>query len=444
MWIEDLLKDIEKTKFSLHKLFKNPITNESISCIDYINLVLEDFLNKQKQLIISMNGLNKLELIENNFQNINNQTAHELSLKINCNSKLTNLLITYIYWKYMNPNSKLKHNVNMMIIKKIFKIKDSFKEHITPIACTTNCYLCKGYATVAIFDYDQSKLEFKCNTCGHSYKINLSDKSKAGGYRDVQYTKCNCHTCSTITSNINSKTINKFNELKDTCINLIEDSNQYIDLPSNFAMQNAYDIYMSNTNEQIDEILKYNPTSLEQFKNILNNISNSNYNNYDYETLLSKLENHGIVYHSKKKKPIKYKELFISYLLHTKNQNNCEEMFQKISSTIFNGDFFKYLNINNSRNDISINFNLSIINKSSSYFHISSKTNCERLKDYLYEDSLYINPYFINLSTHKSQNPSYRDELINEINSRIQDYSESRLKFVLNSLDSLEKFDSKN
>lgn len=100
---------------------KNPNTNEFITRDQYINIVQNDFLEKQKRIIISLGGLEGLYNLELKItHNVEYLTFRRYKFnELNCSKLLSQALLTYIYWKYRHPNCLVRDNANMIYIKKI-------------------------------------------------------------------------------------------------------------------------------------------------------------------------------------------------------------------------------------------------------------------------------------------------------------------------------------
>ncbi|NRT34110.1 hypothetical protein BJV38_003304 [Clostridium beijerinckii] len=440
MWKEQMIKDIEKTKFNPYKLFKNINTNEFITRDEYIDLSLQDFLDKQREIIISLNGL----VILNNLERKINHNIEYITLKsdkfneLNCGEKLSQALLTYIYWKYRNPNCIVRDHVNMTYIKKILGFKSKTETIITPIVHDSTCFICGGKTTLTIPSYADNRIIFNCNTCNHTYQTG-TDGSYSNDHLKNQYIMCNCKLCSDIKSRIHTKGIEWLNNLEETCTYLIKNGNEYIETPKNNYMQKAYNIYFDNqNNELIKEIFKYTPNSLAELLHITEIISNLY--DYDYETVLDELKKINIIFDAKKKTNTDIKIIMLRYLLNSRYTNYVtEEKFNEFKDYILSGDFMLYYEMDkclDNESEYAI-MDYDFDPKLSHFYNILSDINLKKIEDIIYEDSLFANPFFINSYDNKFN-------LINLINSRIQDYSESRLEFILNTLDSLEKFDNKN
>lgn len=440
MWKEQMINDIEKTRFNPNRLFKNPNTNEFLTRDEYIDLVLDEFLEKQKQIIISLNGLEVLNVIERKI----NHNVEYITFKsdkfneLNCGEVLSQALLTYIYWKYRNPNCIARDHANMIYIKKILGFKSKTETIITPIVYTSNCFICGGKTTVNIPSYADDRIKFKCTDCNHIYQTG-SDGSYSNDHLKNQYIRCDCKLCSDIKSRIHTKGIEWLNNLEETCTYLIKNGQEYIKTPKNSYMQKAYDIYIDNqNNELMREIFKYRPDSLEELLHVSEIISNLY--NYDYETLLDELKKFNIIFDAKKKTNTNIKVIIVRYLLDSKCKNYAtEEKFNEFKNYILHGDFMLHYEMDKclyNESEYAI-MDYDFDPKLSHFYNILSDINIKKLENIIYEDSFFANPFILNDYDNKFK-------LINLINSRIQDYSEGRLEFVLNTLDSLEKFDNKN
>ncbi|NRT78144.1 hypothetical protein [Clostridium beijerinckii] len=439
MWKEQMIKDIEKTKFNPYKLFKNINTNEFITKDEYIDLVLNDFLEHQKEIIISLDGL---EILNNIESKINHNVYYlkfkgKVNIKLDCKNELKQPLLTYIYWKYRHPNCPVRDHANMITIKKIFGFTEKVETIITPIVYNSTCFICGGKTTISIPSYIDNRIIFNCNTCNHTYQTG-SDGSYSNDHLKNQYILCNCKLCSDIKSRIHTKGIEWLNNLEETCTYLIKNGNEYIETPKNNYMQKAYNIYIDNQNsELIKEIFKYRPDSLAELLHITEIISNLY--NYDYEKLLDELKKYNIIFDAKKKTNTDIKIIMVMYLLDLRYKGYAtEEKFNEFKNYILNGDFMLHYEMDKclyNESEYAI-MDYDFDPKLSHFYNILSDINIKKLENIIYEDSFFANPFILNDYDNKFK-------LINLINSRIQDYSESRLEFVLNTLDSLEKFDNK-
>jgi hypothetical protein len=309
MWKKQMLKDIKKTKFNPYKLFKNPNTNEFITRDDYINLVLDEFLEKQKEKIKTLGGLIKLETLESNLGVLTVLNPLE------CSEELAKALLTYIYWKYKNPKST--RSIDITDVKKVLGFKIGVEKLINPIEFQTKCYMCDDNVIILIPSYENNRIIFRCNSCNHFYETASGSNYGVNNYLGCEYVKCNCEYCSNIKNKIYNKGITWFESLRNLCDDLIRNDNEFANLPNEKSMTRHYEIYLNNQNdEQIKEILNYNPRSLNELLDIAESISNNYDDSYDYYNLLiQKLEKAHYIYKVKKKKDIDVKTLMTYYIL---------------------------------------------------------------------------------------------------------------------------------
>lgn len=443
MWIDEILNDIKKTRFSSsnNELFKNQITHEFITRDEYINLVLDDFLEKQKEIIISLDGL---EILSNIESKINHNVDYlkfrgNTPAELNCKKALRQPLLTYIYWKYRHPNCPVRDHANMVHVKKLFGFTQKVETIITPITYTTTCHICGEKSTLIIPSYADDRIIFKCDTCNHIYQTG-SDGSYSNDHLKNQYIRCDCELCCSIKSKIREKGINWFNDLKQTCTNLIENNDEYIETPNSNYMKKAYDIYMDNQNdERIKEILNHNPNSTKELLDIAKVISNL-YDNDNYELIVSKLKRYNIIFDAKKKINVNSKIVIMRYLLDSRYKNYASEKnFDKFNTYIQSGDFIKHYEIDEclANNSIYAIMDRDFEPDLSHYYNILYNINIDRLNDIIYENSLYINPYFL-------KDSSCKNTLKNQINDIVENLPENKLELALNMLKSIENFNSKN
>lgn len=432
MFKENMIKNIEKIKFNPNKLFKHPITNEVITRDDYINLVLDDFLIEQKKKINQLDGLSILCSLESEI----NHNLGRIILKcsnlnsLNLSKLLSQALLTYIYWKYRHPNCDVRDNVNMTVIKKIlgFKSQPKLEKIVTPITYNTTCFICGGKATIHIPSYIDNRIIFKCNDCWHTYQTG-SDGSYSNDHLKNQYIKCKCKFCNSIKNEIYNRGIEWINNLEKTFTNSIESMDEYLGIPNDNFMEKAYNIYIDKQNDnQINEILNNNPSSLNELLDITRAISSLHDRDY-YELLISKLKKFNIIFNVKKKTNIDIKIIIMRYLLEHQYKNYAtEENFNKFKTYILSGNFITHYEMDKCLVNESYYAIMDYDFKPglSYYYNILNDIDIKNLREYLYEDSLFVNPYFINKNNYNS-----KEYLINEINNLIIDCSESTLKLIL-------------
>lgn len=420
MWKEDILKDIEKTRFNPHELFNNPNTNEFVTRDQYINLILDDFLKKQKEIIISLGGLIELETLETNLGVLT------VLNPLKCNEELAKSLLTYVYWKYKNPKSELT-KVDITNVKTVVGLENIFiEELIEPISFKAKCHICNGDSIISIPSYEHNRIKFKCNECDHFYQTASGSNSKANKYKGTAYAKCNCNLCKNIKKRFYDKGNMWFNTLKNICSDFIETSDEIINTPNELTMKRHYDIYLNNqTDKSIKEILTYNTKSLDELLEIVENISNIQNNCYEYyKSLIKKLKNHNIIYTSLKKRNINLETFILAYIFGGIDRVS-DVSFDEFSNYIISGKFIDSYYINEHRHHSDFTFlDYGFSSRSCLNFNIVDKIDIKNIEKYLYEEYLIMNPYFIN-------GDNTREDIIKEINHIIDNCSELDLKLIL-------------
>lgn len=195
----------------------------------------------------------------------------------------------------------------------------------------------------------------------------------------------------------------------------------------------------NQNNEQIKEVLNHNPNSTTELLDIAKVISNL-YDEDSCELIVSKLKKFNILFDAKKKINVNLKIVIMRYLLDSRFKNYAtEEKYDKLKNYIFSGDFMKHYQIdkclvNNSKYAImDDDFEPDL----SYYYNILDNINIDRLKDIIYENSLYMNPYFI-------KDSSYKNTLKSQINDIVENLPERKLELALNILKSIEDFNTNN
>lgn len=422
MWKEQMIKDIEKLKFNPNRLFKNPLTNEFIVRNEYISLVLDDFLAEQKKKIESFGGLERLEFLETRLGSIMHITLNQFN-QLDCNEELAKAILTYVYWKYKNPKSKLKVSFNINHVKKVFGIKYNVltEEIVEPIKTTTKCYICNSNANIYIPSYKRNRIKFKCEHCEHLYEIEAPNNDI-----DIPYVQCDCEYCTNIKNRIFEKGIEWFYNLKSLGDHLVKNTdNKIIGLPDDKTMKNHFGtyIYSKKYNKEIDihslkEFMNYKPKSIDALCDFINDNSN-------YFDLTSKLKDNNIIYNAKQKRHISMENLCMDYILGI-NQNEPFYKFEEFSNHIMSKEFIYGYDISKSDNGIKFRHYNSILGGiNCKNFNIINDIDYSELEKYIYEDVSIINPYFENYYLNPNSN------YINELFELVQDCSELDLKLIL-------------
>lgn len=434
MWKEQMIKDIEKTRFNHNRLFKTPSTIKFITRNEYINLVLDEFLDKQKQLIIFLGGLEHLKTLESNLENLK-----EL-IPLSCNQELTKALLTYIYWKYKNPKSKLGIKVNMKDAKSAVGLDNIFIEKLTtPIHFNSDCHMCtSNTATVYIPSYEHNRIIFKCSSCGHFYETASGGNFKIKEFDSVPYTKCNCKHCNNIKDRIYKKGIDWFNNLKIICTNLFNKNIiTSLEVPDDDIMRSDFHNYFTRKyDEDIMRVMNSTPSSLDELYKIISNTVQENSDTKSFHSILFKLKENNFLYDIKQKKS-QMELLLIDFVFGGYHDvNNLE--FENFSNYIISGDFINYYAINELKNDSDIKYST----KSGWHwmacrnFNIIDDINVDKINDYMYDDTMIINHYFI-----EPYIDDIRENLIIEINEIIKNCSEIDLKLILETAKAIKSID---
>ncbi|MBU5485986.1 hypothetical protein KQI86_16820 [Clostridium sp. MSJ-11] len=269
-------------KYSYDKEYFNNIVEENIKTIkSELFIDSKEIIEEIIQVIPILNSTPTKE-INPNFQYLDDN--------------IKNKIVSYIYWKYKNENSSEKANIQNL--KRLLGLKKGKEEYIIPVKYRIKCPKCDGDGIIYIYNYELDCTKYECLTCSHKEERDSYD------YNYGILLKCCCKNCMDIKERL-------YHAIKFNLKNLVDEIkcrfiDEYFKLedsttPSIQRMKDDFKAYSSILTKDEDEILSFNPKTINEVVKIIKQIKIRDSKYSRRNIALQEFLEHGVIYHTKSK-----------------------------------------------------------------------------------------------------------------------------------------------